>query len=103
MALLIMSNSKLADWDDDDPQAMQETSSRWDKVVILKHLFTLKELEVRREFLAPPFALHLLMKFSLPHRKTRPRSLTSKKTFEKNAPRWAKSPMLSCSTRKPTV
>lgn len=42
-----MWNSKLADWDDDDPQAMQDTSSRWDKVVILKHLFTLKELEVR--------------------------------------------------------
>ncbi|KAI4229717.1 MAG: hypothetical protein L6R36_000633 [Xanthoria steineri] len=38
-------NNKLADWDDDDPQAMQDTSSRWDKVVILKHLFTLKELE----------------------------------------------------------
>lgn len=38
-------NNKLADWDDDDPQAIQDTSSRWDKVVILKHLFTLKELE----------------------------------------------------------
>lgn len=40
-------NSKLADWDDDDPQTIQDTSSRWDKVVILKHLFTLQELEVR--------------------------------------------------------
>lgn len=38
-------NSKLADWDDDDPQTIQETSSRWDKVVILKHMFTLQELE----------------------------------------------------------
>lgn len=38
-------NSRLADWDDDDPQALHETSSRWDKVVILKHMFTLKELE----------------------------------------------------------
>ncbi|KAI4287989.1 MAG: hypothetical protein L6R35_002755 [Caloplaca aegaea] len=38
-------DSKLADWDDDDPQAIQDTSSRWDKVVILKHLFTLQELE----------------------------------------------------------
>ncbi|KAL8987078.1 MAG: hypothetical protein Q9177_003687, partial [Variospora cf. flavescens] len=38
-------NNKLADWDDDDPQAIQDTSSRWDKVVILKHLFTLQELE----------------------------------------------------------
>ena len=39
-------NNKLADWDDDDPSAMQETSSRWEKVVILKHMFTLEELEV---------------------------------------------------------
>ncbi|KAI9759087.1 MAG: hypothetical protein M4579_002604 [Chaenotheca gracillima] len=38
-------NNKLADWDDDDPSAVQDTSSRWDKVVILKHMFTLKELE----------------------------------------------------------
>ncbi|KAK5946956.1 hypothetical protein PMZ80_001101 [Knufia obscura] len=38
-------NSKLADWDDDDPQALPDTSSRWDKVVILKHMFTLQELE----------------------------------------------------------
>ena len=40
-------NNKLADWDDDDPSAMPETGSRWDKVVILKHMFTLQELEVR--------------------------------------------------------
>ena len=40
-------NNRLADWDDDDPSTMQETSSRWDKVVILKHMFTLQELEVR--------------------------------------------------------
>ena len=39
--------SKLADWDDDDPSAMPDTGSRWDKVVILKHMFTLAELEVR--------------------------------------------------------
>ncbi|EXJ82145.1 hypothetical protein A1O1_08214 [Capronia coronata CBS 617.96] len=36
---------KLTDWDDDDPQTLQATGSRWDKVVILKHMFTLKELE----------------------------------------------------------
>ena len=42
--------SKLADWDDDDPSAMAETTSRFDKVVILKHMFTLKELEVRATF-----------------------------------------------------
>jgi HIV Tat-specific factor 1 len=39
-------NSKLADWDD-DPSALTETSSRWDKMVVLKHMFTLEELEVR--------------------------------------------------------
>jgi HIV Tat-specific factor 1 len=39
-------NSRLADWDDDDPQQLPETSSKFDKVVILKHMFTPKELEV---------------------------------------------------------
>ena len=39
-------NNKLADWDDDDPQTLQDVSSRWDKVVILKHMFSLQELEV---------------------------------------------------------
>ncbi|EMD01021.1 hypothetical protein BAUCODRAFT_20991 [Baudoinia panamericana UAMH 10762] len=38
-------NSRLADWDDDDPQALPDTSSRWDKVVILKGMFTLEELK----------------------------------------------------------
>jgi len=38
-------NNKLADWDDDDPSTIPDTSSRWDKVVILKHMFTLEELE----------------------------------------------------------
>ncbi|MCJ1273653.1 hypothetical protein MMC21_001446 [Puttea exsequens] len=38
-------NNKLADWDDDDPQILHGTSNRWDKVVILKHMFTLEELE----------------------------------------------------------
>ena len=38
--------SKLADWDDDDPSAIKETASKWDKVVVLKHMFTLDELEV---------------------------------------------------------
>ena len=37
--------SKLADWDDDDPATLPNMSSKWDKVVILKHMFTLKELE----------------------------------------------------------
>ncbi|RMZ83845.1 hypothetical protein DV737_g1476, partial [Chaetothyriales sp. CBS 132003] len=38
-------NSKLADWDDDDAQLVEQPNSRWDKVVILKHMFTLQELE----------------------------------------------------------
>ena len=38
--------SKLADWDDDDPSVMANTNSKLEKVVILKHMFTLKELEV---------------------------------------------------------
>lgn len=38
-------DARLADWSDDEPSAIAETSSRWDKVVILKHMFTLEELE----------------------------------------------------------
>jgi HIV Tat-specific factor 1 len=41
----------LADWDDDDPSStVAEASSRWDKVVILKHMFTLQELEASLVF-----------------------------------------------------
>ena len=43
---MLINRSKLADWDDDEPQTFEQTSSRWDKVVILKHMFTLHELEV---------------------------------------------------------
>jgi HIV Tat-specific factor 1 len=42
--LVINSSSKLADWDDDDPATFQ-APTKWDKVVILKHMFTLDELE----------------------------------------------------------
>ena len=39
-------DARLADWsDDDEVSAVVETSSWWDKVVILKHMFTLAELE----------------------------------------------------------
>ncbi|ORY66357.1 uncharacterized protein BCR38DRAFT_429988 [Pseudomassariella vexata] len=39
-------DAKLADWDDDDPYGGQlETAARRDKMVILRHMFTLKELE----------------------------------------------------------
>jgi HIV Tat-specific factor 1 len=44
-------NSRLADWDDDDPQAIQETSSRWDKVIVLKHMFTPELFEKEPEAL----------------------------------------------------
>lgn len=37
-------DARLADWSDDEPSSVVETSSRWDKVVILKHMFTLEEL-----------------------------------------------------------
>ena len=39
----INKDSKLADWDDDDYP--QQTHGRWAKVVILRHIFTLQELE----------------------------------------------------------
>ncbi|KAL3491151.1 nuclear mRNA splicing factor-associated protein [Aspergillus germanicus] len=38
-------NNKLTDWDDDEPAALVDTNSRFEKVVILKHMFTLKELD----------------------------------------------------------
>jgi len=39
-------NKRLGDWGDDgeDPQAMPETSRRWDRIAVLKHMFTLEEL-----------------------------------------------------------
>ncbi|EEP81077.1 conserved hypothetical protein [Uncinocarpus reesii 1704] len=36
--------NKLADWDEDDAATLQPTG-RWEKVVILRHMFTLAELE----------------------------------------------------------
>ncbi|KAI1345108.1 hypothetical protein F5Y15DRAFT_17754 [Xylariaceae sp. FL0016] len=39
-------DAKLADWDDDDPYGGQlETNARRDRVVVLRHMFTLQELE----------------------------------------------------------
>lgn len=39
-------DAKLADWDDDGPYPLQpEAATRWDKMVILRHMFTLEELE----------------------------------------------------------
>jgi HIV Tat-specific factor 1 len=38
-------DARLADWSDDESSSIVETSSKWDKVVILKHMFTLEELE----------------------------------------------------------
>ena len=37
-------DARLADWSDDEPMNMVEQSSKWDKLVILKHMFTLEEL-----------------------------------------------------------
>lgn len=37
-------DARLADWSDDEGAALQETTSKFDKVVILKHMFTLAEL-----------------------------------------------------------
>ncbi|KAL0938827.1 nuclear mrna splicing factor-associated [Colletotrichum truncatum] len=38
--------AKLADWSDDEPSTVPtETNSKWDKTVILRHMFTLEELE----------------------------------------------------------
>ena len=38
-------DARLADWSDDEPSSVVETTSRWEKVVILKQMFTLAELE----------------------------------------------------------
>ncbi|KAK4185514.1 putative nuclear mrna splicing factor-associated protein [Podospora australis] len=46
-------SAKLADWSDDEPSAIYNTAAekiqpkggKWDKVVILRHMFTLEELE----------------------------------------------------------
>jgi len=38
-------DARLADWSDDEPSSIVETKSKWDKVVILKHMFSLQELE----------------------------------------------------------
>ncbi|KAI5808840.1 hypothetical protein DFH27DRAFT_509922 [Peziza echinospora] len=38
-------NNKLADWDDDDPASIPAINPKFEKTVILKHMFTLKELE----------------------------------------------------------
>ena len=35
----------MADWDDDDPSKIADTTSKYDKVVILRHMFTLKQLD----------------------------------------------------------
>lgn len=37
--------SRLTEWDEDDVSVIPATSNRWDKVVILKHMFTLEEIE----------------------------------------------------------
>lgn len=63
---LLTQHSKLADWDDDDPQTLQDTSSRWDKVVILKHMFTLQELEVGITARVSHIPIHSMLTMTLP-------------------------------------
>ena len=53
-------SSKLADWEEDDPSVLPDVRSKWDKVVILKHMFTLKELEV---FLSPSLPAYYSLTF----------------------------------------
>lgn len=85
--------SKLADWDDDEPQTLPETSSKRDKVVVLKHMFTPEELEVRRT--------HVLKRHILTaSRRIRPPCWRLKRTSGKNVPSWERSPMWCCLTRK---
>jgi HIV Tat-specific factor 1 len=72
-------NNKLADWDDDDPQQMPETSSKFDKVVILKHMFTPAELEVRPFKPIHGYWLTIPRRIRLPFWR-------SKKTSETSAP-----------------
>lgn len=45
--------SKLADWDDGEPSGLPDSGSRWDKVVVLKHMFTLKEIGVCAKLIHP--------------------------------------------------
>lgn len=93
-----MQHSKLADWDDDDPQTIQDTSSRWDKVVILKHMFTLQELEVcKLSRNLVPAARQQDTYFI--YRMIQQLSWISKKTFVKNVPKWDRSPMSSSSIK----
>lgn len=45
-------NERLADWGDDgddDPSQVANTSSRYDKIMVLKHLFTIEELAEEAE------------------------------------------------------
>ena len=47
--MLTIPCSKLSDWGDDEGYEFANTDSagsRWDKTVVLKHMFTLNDLEV---------------------------------------------------------
>jgi HIV Tat-specific factor 1 len=41
-----MSSSKLSDWDDDESNLAPARAAKQEKTVVLKHMFTLQELEV---------------------------------------------------------
>jgi len=79
-------NDKLADWSsDEDVSQSRVTSGRWDKVVVLKHMFTLEELEVRFYSLIS-VGLRTPTKLSQTFRRTRQPFLISWMTFKRNAP-----------------
>ena len=69
--------SKLSDWDDDGANMAPPKATKQDKTVILKHMFTLQELEV--------FFRLFCLRISNEPRMTPSPSLTSKKTSGKSA------------------
>lgn len=69
-------SSKLTDWDDDEPAALVDTNSRFEKVVILKHMFTLQELDVRSAPSTTGFPCFLSLTI---HRRTLQLSLISRR------------------------
>ena len=89
-------NNKLADWDDDDPQQLTETSSKWDKVVILKHMFTAQELEVGA-------SRHALRHVLMHRRRIRLLYSTSRRIFATNARNLATLRMSFSMTWNPTA
>ena len=100
-------NARLADWDDDDVSVVNPppNPAKYNKLVVLKHMFTLEELEVRIittvnfsdchipssssiNIIITHFAPFLLDSANIHffYRKTQPYYLTSKRTSVKKQP-----------------